>query len=235
MKNTHALAEPIIEKIKFWRDYDGTGDEYRKTHDMDCVLTGGNLYADTIFSLWLPLRYTLSFFEKAQFGRWQNWRQWKEYEYSVLKPKKLGLKKCKAFLNDLIENIEEYLDFEDEIAIKLSRLFDIGCERCNVMILPYRYWNSKRGNYPYFDYLPAFLYDVFDKCDNDFLRDWIEKESLQPFFKDGSIAKENVRDLAGTGNPLIHRPAEINLEVLLDNYIDILEERKKLLTSQEAV
>lgn len=229
MKKQNPLAEPIIKKIEYWRDYDGIGDEYRKTHDMDCALTGGNLYADTIFSLWLPLRYALSFFEKERFGKWQNWRQWKDYEYAVLKPNKRGLKNCKEFLQDLIKNIDEYIDFESEIGVKLSRLFVIGCERCNVMILPYRYWNLKRGSYPYFDYLPAFLYDAFDREDNDFLRNWIEKESLQSFFRDDVITKENVRDLAGTGSPTCHNPADIKLGILLDNYIGILEERKRLL------
>ena len=49
---------PIIEKIRYWRDDDGVGDEFRRTHDLDCILTGGNLFADLIFSPWLPLRYT---------------------------------------------------------------------------------------------------------------------------------------------------------------------------------
>ena len=55
--------ESIIKKINYWKSYDGTGDEYRKTHDLDCIQTKGNLAADTIFSLWLPLRYTLNYFE----------------------------------------------------------------------------------------------------------------------------------------------------------------------------
>lgn len=34
-------------------------EEYRRWHDRDCVLTGGCLEADTMFSLWLPLRHTI--------------------------------------------------------------------------------------------------------------------------------------------------------------------------------
>lgn len=231
MKEQNPSAEPIIKKIEYWKNYNGTGDAYRRSHDMDCILTGGNLYADTIFSLWLPLRYTLSFFEKERFGRWRNWGQWKKYESDFLKPKRFGLKGCKEFLDDLADNIEEYIDFKSEVGIKLSLLFELGSKRCNVMVLPYRRWNSKRGGWPYFDYLPAFLYDAFDRENNDFLRGWIEEESLQPFFKDGNITKENVRDLAGTGSPARHNPSDIKLETLLTNYTGILEERKNLLES----
>lgn len=34
-------------------------DEYRRWHDRDCALTGGNLYADTMFILWRPLANTI--------------------------------------------------------------------------------------------------------------------------------------------------------------------------------
>ena len=34
-------------------------DKFRSEHDLDCVLRNGNLHADTIFSLWLPLRFAL--------------------------------------------------------------------------------------------------------------------------------------------------------------------------------
>ena len=65
------IYEPIRKKIVEWNQYDTnkpTGnywksqeehDEYRRWNDRDCVLTGGNLYADTMFSLWTPLRATI--------------------------------------------------------------------------------------------------------------------------------------------------------------------------------
>lgn len=34
-------------------------DQFRQQYDLDCILTNGNLLADTIFSLWLPLRFAL--------------------------------------------------------------------------------------------------------------------------------------------------------------------------------
>ena len=53
--------ETIKTHIQYWIDYKGDGDEYRRTHDLDCILTDGNLFADTLFSLWLPLRYVLNY------------------------------------------------------------------------------------------------------------------------------------------------------------------------------
>ena len=63
--------EPIMRKIRSWVDYERNRpksdyvsnpqehDNYRSRNDLDCVLTNGNLNADTIFSLWSPLRLAL--------------------------------------------------------------------------------------------------------------------------------------------------------------------------------
>lgn len=65
------IYKPIRNKIEEWiwyDDYKPAGEyydnveaheEYRRWHDRDCVLTGGCLEADTMFSLWLPLRHTI--------------------------------------------------------------------------------------------------------------------------------------------------------------------------------
>ena len=48
----------IVEKINSWITYDEgmkvtelSSSEYRRLYDLDCILTEGNLYADTIFSI----------------------------------------------------------------------------------------------------------------------------------------------------------------------------------------
>lgn len=228
------MEKVIINSLIYWKEYNGTGDDYRRTHDRACILTNGNLHAYPLFSCWLPLRYCLNYFEKEGFGKFKNWSRWKTYEYDFLRPKQLILKDSREFLDDMINNIEKYLDFENEVAIKLSHLFEIGCERANVIIVPDRTWIHKRGGEPYYEYMPHFMHDLFDMVDNEFLRKWILRESLQDFFKDGNITKENLKDLAGTGDPCHHHPAHIDLELLLDNYISILEERKKLLASPKS-
>lgn len=217
---------PIVEKINYWRESDADvfGDEYREKHDLDCILTNGNLLADTIFSLWLPLRYTLNYFESAR------WTYWKNFEQAFLKPKKLGLKDHKPFLSELVSDIEEFLPTH-EITNKLVRLFELGQKRANVMILPYRSWNSKRGYSPYWDYLPHFLWDVLTGPNTEAVSEWIRREKLSMLFQDeNNITRENLIDLAGTGDVRCHAPKDIVLPVLLDNYIRLLEIREGALS-----
>ena len=78
------------EHIQYWIDYDGSSEGYRKKHDLDCILTDGNLCADTLISLWLPLRYVL---DK------ENTNKWKEYLKG--EDKEHPLKQDKTFLKDL--------------------------------------------------------------------------------------------------------------------------------------
>lgn len=222
--NEKDMYVPILQKIRYWRDYTGTGDLYRQEHDLDCILTGGNLFADTLFSLWLPLRYTLNYYGC------ELWDNWKEFETEKLRPQKLGLKDCPDFLNSLIENIDAFLP-PMELTALLSELFELGQHRCNVMILPYRSWNSRRGYQPYWEYLPHFLYDLMNTESSVFLKavsTWLQSEHLEMFFN-GRLDKSNLKDLAGTGAVWRHKPNEINLEHLLHSYIDILRERKSII------
>lgn len=218
--------EPILNKLSYWRNYCGTGDEYRKTHDLDCILTDGNLFADTIFSLWLPLRYTLNFFESPR------WIYWKKFESHFLRGQGISLKNYNPFIVELEANIESFLH-KHEITNKLIYLFSLGQKRCNVILLPYRKWNTKRGCHPYFDYLPHFLYDILNTNNTEATVKWIEREKLAVFFKDRIIEKENLIDLAGTGNVCCHSPREILLPILLDNYTLLLEQREIDLCSAE--
>lgn len=228
-ENTHDYAAPIIAKLKYWRDYDGTGDEYRRTHDLDCILTGGDLRADTLFSLWLPLRYSMNHFDKPE------WQYWRDFEYIELKPKGVRLKDYPDFLNNMINHIDQFLDFDSELMRKLSTLFELGQRRANVILLPKRNWNSRRGCRPYWDYFPHFLFDLFAySVDEDALQRWLREESLEPFFASETFAQENIRDLAGTGSPCIHNPRDIQLVQLVDNYIDILRRRAELLSLRKA-
>ena len=34
--------ENIVAQLKYWKNYTGRGDEYRKTNDLDCIHTGGD-------------------------------------------------------------------------------------------------------------------------------------------------------------------------------------------------
>lgn len=213
--------EPIRNQLAYWIHYKGSGDEYRRNNDRDCILTEGNLYADTIFSLWLPLRYTLNYYDCDK------WIEWKEYEEKSLKPHSISLKKYNDCLMDISDNIANFLP-ETELTNMLSDLFRIGVKRGNVMILPYRKWNNLRGGRPYFEYMPHFFYDLLNtnsEYNLDALKKWIYDEHLEMFFEDNIISIENVRDLAGTGKVTSHSPDNINLQLLIKNYIEILDNR----------
>ena len=216
--------DPILKKLFYWRNYSGSGDKYRQEHDLDCILTNGDLWADTLFSLWLPLRYTLNWFEAPR------WEWWKDFEFNCLKKKGICLKNYNPFIMELESNIQSFLP-EDQITKKLVQFFALGQERFNVIVLPqqHRDWNVRRGSAPYYDYMPHFLYDLFDTYDYETLVSWVEKERLDCLFYDKIIDKDHIANLAGTGNVCLHSPREISLPTLLDNYVEILKQRKKSL------
>lgn len=211
-------------KIEEWLDYIENSpkqnqDLYRQEHDLDCLLTGGNLFADTIFSLWLPLRFALV--------RLNGYEKLEVYG-------KVG--KNVPFLKNLLKNhiLDELLPLSNPLVIHLNELFTLGRTRANVMILPLRQLNSKRGWMPYFDYMPHFLYECFEggkfsyafDYDNPTFIQWVEREHLTPFFNQ-TISKESIKDLANTGS--LKKGVPQDLDSLILNYIDILKQRHILL------
>ncbi|CAI3410142.1 hypothetical protein CIRMBP1320_01024 [Enterococcus cecorum] len=222
------LYEPIYEKIRSWIGYfenqpkikynenPEAHDQYRQQNDLDCVLRNGNLNADTIFSLWLPLRYTLV-----------SLNGYVKIEHTT----GLKIEKTIPFLKSLISNnnLEKLLPKEKQTTVLLSNLFKLGQRIENTMLLPVRAL-QKRGGKPYFDYMPYFLYECFEGgdffgyfgADKKFIQ-WVIDEDLDMFFN-GNISKENIIDLANTGDLKKGIPTEIN--DLLVNYIKILEQRR---------
>lgn len=218
--------ENFKKHIQYWRDYKGSGDNYRKDHDLDCILTNGNLYADTLISLWLPLRYILDK-ENTQI-----WEERLKYEKEKLRPQNRNLKSDNEFLDDLKNNFSKYIPNEN-MQKKVEELFKLGRTRANVIILPYRRWNNIRGFAPYWEYMPHFLYDLLKTDNESFLmtiQGWIKEQKLCMFFKDeNNLVKENIKDLCDSGDIFKHKSDEINVNTLIDNYIDILKNRSKLI------
>ena len=230
---SNKIYEPIRRKIEEWIDYDVHSpnvpyhgnevvhDEYRRWHDRDCVLTDGNLYADTMFSLWRPLKDTII----------------RLNDKSVICGGKY------KFIQELLkeDNMEKLLPIEQPIVKKLSTLFELGMGRENVFLLPDRGLNVARGRKPYEDYVPVFLLESFGdgvfahywNSPKEHLQ-WIEQEHFQVFF-DGDISPENIKDLSGAGD--IRNPLAPNgiqpMERMLDHYISILQERRELFTINE--
>ena len=147
------------------------------------------------------------------------------------------------FLRELIkeDNMERLLPVEQPIVKKLSTLFELGMGRENVFLLPDRELNVARGRKPYEDYVPVFIFESFG--DGVFAHywsnpeehlQWIEQEHFQVFF-DGDISPENIKDLSGAGD--VRKPVAPDgiqpMERMLDNYISILQERRKYFTAEE--
>jgi hypothetical protein len=249
------IYEPIIKELEYWEDYHKrdaernvnmsmqgyktvcSDDEFRAANDRDCILTGGNLNADTIFSLWLPLRHTIvriNGYEKIS-------------EIGDINDKKSFV--C-ALLED--DNLEKLLPKELSIVRTLSELFTYGMERENVMLLPKRvfhrrdgvavFLNRARGGKPYWDYIPHFLYELFEGGDfadavgndDEACRTWIREQNMTMFFKDGILDREHIKDLAGSGSVKAslaptgssYEESLALQEKKLRNYIDILKIRK---------
>ncbi|RKL65803.1 hypothetical protein CR203_18245 [Salipaludibacillus neizhouensis] len=218
--------KPIEKKIQQWMYYENNKpkvpykgneklhDNFRKENDLDCQLTDGNLEADTIISLWLPLRFSLV----------------RLNQYPFLK--KIGnINNKMAFLNEFIKHdLEEFLPVNEPIVVKLSELFRRGMKRENVMILPNRRINCERSAKPYFDYVPHFLHDCFQggyfgkyfSNDNE-LDKWIEEENLKMFFENEEKSKFMLKDLSGSGSVKNNRHEKV--ETMLDNYICVLKAR----------
>lgn len=247
----------ILAQCKYWledelnavpnnRDYNAK-DIRRALCDRDCKLTGGNLYADTIISLWFPLKFFLIQNDK----------------YKLIFGDKNKLSVSRAIL----DSPELYLYFEDEnkklLFEKLEKLFKLGQTRANVMILPQRILNRFRG-YEFYDYMPAFLFWCFNDGvvknrneDNEYLwehdnktekikkfnnvgtlKEWIKNQHLEFFFNDDKLCKNKIIDIHGTGNLLRNLPLNksnnldssiIDLNAIYDFYIDFLEDRSKWL------
>lgn len=226
MKNG-PVYRPIIQKISSWIEYEENKpktkynedaekhDKFRSEHDLDCVLRNGNLHADTMFSLWIPLRFALV----------------KVSGYDKIKEiTGLNLEQSVPFWKALIcnGNLKKLLPIKNETTRLLSELFYYGQKIENTMILPER-WLQSRGGRPYYDYMPYFLYECFKGgnfhkafgSDEEVCK-WIREENLECFF-DGTVCKENIIDLAGTGNVKKGIPDDLNY--MLRSYISILQKR----------
>ena len=229
--NSKEFYSPIIVKLTEWVAYAENcpknnylehkeeHDAFRAANDRDCILTEGNLNADTIFSLWLPMKHTIARLNsKEAIEAVGNFRS--KYNF------------CKSLLEG--DNLSRLLPSNNDVVKELRELFVFGLKRCNVMILPERWLNSKRGMSPYYDYVPRFLYELFPGGDfaqvfssEEELVRWIEREKLHMLFKDGIISRDKIIDLSGSGDikVSIAPDGEKSQQQMLHNYYTMLQLR----------
>ncbi len=224
---------PIMEKVREWIWYDDhqpksnyfanreEHDAFRGQYDRDCALTGGELKADTLFSLWLPLRHTITRLNDKE------------------KIRSVGnISRKYDFLRELIkgDNMEKLLPINNPLVQHLSLLFGFGMCRGNVFILPDRQLNCARAQKPYWDYVPVFLLESFPggkfahywDGPEDYLQ-WIHREHLEMFFE-GEISPEHIRDLSGAGDVRVSlAPDGVDaMDRMLNNYVYVLMKREKI-------
>jgi len=230
---------PIKEKLKEWKDYKKNSpkcpypgneivhDIYRALNDSDCQLTNGNLMADTIFSLWIPLKMSLQCSETFPYNLQGN--EFYPYKQDGYISKSGNLIN---FLTDIEQNLEIYLPKNNWG--KLYEFAALSLTRANVMILPDRKMQS-RGKF-FLDQIPKTLYECFKDGDfneyfnnEDFLvTNWVKEEKLE-FFFDGEIKKENIKPLIKRvkANKVCWLKEKEDIDEMLENFINILKLREK--------
>ena len=181
---------PLIQKIDYWIDYDKNlppvnqhqaRRQYRAAHDRDCVLTGGNLLADTIFSVWCPLKMVLKCLNPS--GEFYKYNRFDGDRYK--------------FLREIRENCENLLPSDDSLAALLLKFIRLTDGHENVMILPNAAM-QKRG-IDFCDQMPRTLYECFKggAYSQYFSAElpaskWVRDQKLAMLFYDKEITRENI-------------------------------------------
>lgn len=203
---------------------EGSGDEWRKKNDMDCLYFNGDLWADTLMSPWTPVKWVANFLNK-------------EYKIKFCKQPK--------YIKMLADDRDAYLPPKHELVKLLDEFLELAEQRCNYILLPDRKMNTARyssvinGKYTWlYDEVPVTLYYIFEKealgrffKDEDDVKAWIKREKLEMGFEAGMINQENVRPLfpgLHPGEPK-YLTEEKEIKEALLYMIDFLRKRKEAL------
>lgn len=206
--------DPIINFLQYWMDERGD----REVNDLDCLYFDGDLCADTLFSVWTPLKFVLdylnpneSFYKKNRYGD--------PHKY---------LRRIKA-------HIDEFLPKEDKLVAELYKFAALAELRGNYFRWPCREINDQR--YDDYDQVPPTLFKCFPgekygryfQNDEKKLRTWLQDEKLEMLFSGDSLRKEDIKPLINGMTPReakwLHKYNEI-LE-MLQNYVALLSERQR--------
>lgn len=218
----------------YWiRLSEGQGEEFRKTHDMDCMYFHGDLRADTLISPWTPVKWVVDFFNA-------------KYGLRVVKRAK-DREDVNYYIKLLRDDLDAYLPPNHELVKLLYELLSLCEQRCNYILLPDRNMNCERYVFDdhgekkwIYDFVPATLYyifkpDVFGKYFYESLsaEAWVERECLQMGFENGEIAQENVIPLFDGLHPKDGKwlTLEDEIRAALLYMIRFLKERLSILES----
>lgn len=181
----------------------------RAKNDLDCLYLDGDLYADTIFSVWTPLKMVLE----------------------TLHPNR------KFFKKDIVEiyKLQNQLLKPDDSIVEIFNEFAKYAEtKANTMKLPKRKMNNNR--YCSFrDQMPPTLYNCFEGGkfytyfeEKNSLNKWIKDEHLQFFFTNMDYSSKNniIPIISGKASDQIYCFHTLeDIKEMLTNYIQILKAR----------
>lgn len=174
------------------RTLEGSGDEWRKENDLDCLYFNGDLRADTLMSAWTLVKWVADFFNKENGMKFYKKAKDKEDKY--------------YYIRLLAEDRDKYLPPEHFLTMLLNDFLELAEQRCNYILLPDRRMNPERyklsangENLWLFDEVPATLFHIFqpDTLGKYFNGDitaeeWIKREHLEMGFYKRKISQDNV-------------------------------------------
>lgn len=205
---------------------DGSGDEWRKENDLDCIYFDGDLRADTLMSAWTPIKWVADFLNKDKGKKF--YKQAKDDDNTM------------SDLKLLAERGNEFLPDDNELVRLLNGFLELAELRCNFILLPDRGMNCARyrttieGKTKWLlDSVPATLYYIFDNNSLGMYfteispEEWIKREKLDMGFVGGIFDQEHIVQISPENLPREPKwlTDEKDIRAALMYMIGFLEER----------
>ena len=212
---------------------DGEGDEWRKENDLDCMYYKGDLRADTLISVWTPMRMVLDYFNKDK--------------GMVFRKRATGEGDINKYLKMIVSDTTRYLPANHILTSLLNELLMWAEKPCNYILLPYEEMNCNRYSINnngetlwLYDFVPCTMYHIFDHetlgryFDGECAaKEWILREKLQCAFYNNEISIDKIIPMTKGMN--ISRPrllaTEKEIKEMLCYMIDLLKRRNLLLNN----
>ena len=209
---------------------DGSGDEWRKENDLDCIYFDGDLRADTLMSAWTPIKWVADFLNKDKGKKF--YKQAKDDDNTM------------SDLKLLAERGNEFLPDDNELVRLLNGFLELAELRCNFILLPDRGMNCARyrttieGKTKWLlDSVPATLYYIFDNNSLGMYfteispEEWIKREKLDMGFVGGIFDQEHIVQISPENLPREPKwlTDEKDIRAALMYMIGFLEERMSIM------
>jgi len=229
LKENYSENNHLRNFCLYWiKASEGTGDEWRQSNDLDCLYFDGDLRADTLISMWTPIKWVVDFLNQDTGKKF----------YKRIKDASDPLSDLKLLADDR----DTYMPAKHEFTLLLDRLLELAELRCNFILLPDRRMNCdryciRRGEEKLwlYDSVPATLCHIFNpdtlgKYFTDIKpEEWVISEHLDVAFIDEIVDVNHIIPMICNTNP--EKPHwltnEENIRQALNYMIELLERRLK--------